>query len=208
MPPPLANPYTDDPAKAEYWELGYLTGLQDPDSDDTVRPYPPELLEAFVGGMTDGQAAAASSNLVPKSDLELALSEEGLDEFIEHAVIHEIAHGAAHLFKVAEFGLIGVVTLVIGIPADVRIVPLEEDFSEPYAGPEEDTNVLYVAVCPRTDHPVMAAGVTAENYWTGQAYHDLRDALEEAVRHGHSETLVARCSLTDNTCGPVWIARQ
>jgi hypothetical protein len=141
---------------------------------------------------------------VPKSELH----ENSAEELVEHVVIESFFELTAHVFKRAAFGLVGLLITVVGIPGDVQLQPLEDDFSETYTGPEEDTNVLYVAACPRTDHATMAVGVTEENYWMGQAHNDFGDALREALEHGHPETLIARCSLTDNTCGPVWIARQ
>ena len=67
--------------------------------------------------------------------------------------------------------------------------------------------MFFVATCPRTDHPQVAVGVTSDGYRAGSGQNDFGDALKEALQHGHSETIVARCSLTDNTCGPVWITR-
>jgi len=76
-----------------------------------------------------------------------------------------------------------------------------------YEGPEGDDKVFYIAVCPRTDHPMVRSDVTPDGYWTGAAVNDFAAALKDAQLHGHSETLITRCSLTDNTCGPVWITK-
>jgi hypothetical protein len=140
---------------------------------------------------------------VPKSDL----SEDSTDELIEHMVIEGVAEIAKHVFKKAALGLVGVVITALQIQGDTPLQPLEEDFSETYTGPEDDTNVFFIAACPRTDHPQVAVGVTSDGYWAGSGQNDFGDALKEALQHGHSETILARWSLTDNTCGPVWIAR-
>jgi hypothetical protein len=93
------------------------------------------------------------------------------------------------------------------LSGDTPLQPLEDDFSELYTGPEEDTNVFFVGACPRTDHPQVQIGVTSDGYWAGSGFNDFGDALRGALDHPHAETLVARCSLTDNTCGAVWIAQ-
>ncbi len=86
--------------------------------------------------------------------------------------------------------------------------PLEDDFDELYTGPEVDTNVFYIAVCPRTDHAIPQIGTTPEGYWAGAGHNDFTGALTDTLQHGHSEALVARCSLTDGTCGTVWVAQR
>jgi hypothetical protein len=100
-----------------------------------------------------------------------------------------------------------VLITVLGIPGDTQLKPLDNDFSEPYTGPEDDPDVSFVAVCPRTDHPIPQAGTTQDGYWTGPARTDFGDALGDTIGHGHSEAGIARCSLTDGTCGLVWAAQ-
>lgn len=203
------NPFVDDPQKAEIFEIGYLRGFQDP-SDNSAPPFAPELLDVFNQGVDAGREDAIQAppsdtgrRWVPKSDL----GEDSSDEALEHLVIEGIAHVAMHVFEKAALGLIGVVITALSIQGDTPLRPPDEDFSEEYTGPENDKNVFFVACCPRTDHPLIAVGVTPDGYWAGTGQNDFGDALREALKHGHPEAMVARCSLTDDTCGPVWIAR-
>jgi len=203
------NPFVDDPQKAEIFEVGYLRGLQAP-ADDSFPPFAPELLDVFEQGVDAGREDALQGppsnpdrQWVSKSDL----SEEGVEELVEHVVIEVVAEVAKHIFKRAILGLAGLVISVLQIPGDTPLKPLEEDFSELYAGPEESANVFFIACCPRTDHPMVTVGVTSDGYWAGTGHNDFGDALRDVLQHGHVEALVARCSLDDNTCGPVWIAQ-
>lgn len=198
------NPFEDDPEKAEVFELGYFAGLSDPLGQNTFQPFSPELLDVYSQGTASGREDANASALVPKSEIH----QDGIEELVEHVSIEAVAHLSAHIFKRAALGLIGVLLTVLFIPGDVQLRPLEDDFGETYTGPDSDANVTYVAACPRVDHPMVAVGVTSDGYWAGVGRNDFGDALRDALEHGHSETLIARCSLTDNTCGPVWIAHQ
>jgi hypothetical protein len=207
----IINPFANDPDRGEAWELGYLAGFQDPDGGARFLPLAPELLDAYTQGLDAGREdriqsppAGDGTQWVPKTEL---AEKSSLGDLGEHILIEVIAEGLAHLFKQAAFGLIGVLITVLGIPGDTQLKPLDDDFSEPYTGPEDDTNVSFVAVCPRTDHPVMQVGTTADGYWTGSARTDFGDALGDMINHGHSEAGVARCSLTDGTCGLVWAAQ-
>jgi hypothetical protein len=198
------NPYADEPERAEVFELGYIAGFQDPDGADFL-PLSPELLDIYQQGIDNGRDDAAQSPTpwVPRSELE----SESSDEWVEHITIEVVAEVASHLFKRAALGLIGVLITVVQIPGDTQLHPLEDDgLSEPYSGADDDPNVTYLAMCSRTDHPIPAEGTTTEGYWTGSAVNDFGAALREALDHGHREAIVARCSLTDNNCGPVWAA--
>jgi hypothetical protein len=200
------NPFVDDPDRAEVFEVGYLRGFQDP-TDDSVPPFAPDFIDAFNQGVDAGREDAINDparRWVSKADL----AEDSSDEALEHVAIEGIAHIMAHAFRQAAFGLIGLVITALSIQGDTPLHPLEDDFSQPFPESHDDTNVFFVACCPRTDHPQVAVGVTTEGYWAGTGQNDFGDALREALQHGHSEAIVARCSLTDNTCGPVWIAAQ
>jgi hypothetical protein len=205
-----SNPYAnDDPVKAEVWELGYVAGFQDPDATDTFQPLAPELLDIYNQGTGEGRtdrmeppAGDPQATWVSRSEL----SSEGISELVEHVVIEAIAHIAAELFEAAALGLVGVVLSVLSI-SDTPLQPLDESFNQPYTGPETDMNVSFIALCPRTDHVMAATGTTQEGYWAGTPQNDFGAALKDALDHGHSEAIVARCSLTDNTCGPVWAAK-
>lgn len=207
----ITNPFAEDPDRGEAWELGYLAGFQDPDGGARFLPLSPELLEVYTQGLDAGREdrvqsppADGRTEWVPKSEL---AGKSSLQDLVEHIVIEGIAEGLAHLFKQAAFGLAGVLITVLSIPGDTQLKPLDDDFSEPYTGPEDDPNVSFVAVCPRTDHPTMQAGTMENGYWAGPARTDFGDALGDMINHGHSEAGVARCSLTDDTCGLVWAAQ-
>ncbi|MFE9934290.1 hypothetical protein [Streptomyces sp. NPDC005533] len=197
--------HADDPERAEIWELGYLSGFQDPSGSDFL-PLSQELLEVYTQGVDAGRDDNAQSptTWLPRSDLE----GESSDEWIEHIVIEGIARVAEHIYKKEVFGLIGLVIAVLGIPTDTPMHPLEDDFLEPYTGPDDDPNVTFIAMCPRTDHPMPAIGTTVDGYWTGAPMSDFGDALKETLDRGHRESGVARCSTTDNTYGLVWAAAQ
>lgn len=205
-----SNPFTDDDAKAEAWELGYMAGFQDPDGADQLPPYTPDLLDVFNQGTDAGRedriqppSGNSDTQWMSKSDL----SDDSTEDMIEHISIEALAELSAHVFKRAALGLVGVVLTALSVSTDSPMRPLDDDFSEPYSGPEDDTNVFFIAVCPRTDHPIPAVGTTQDGYWTGTAQNDFGDALTETLKHGHSESSVARCSLTDSTCGLVWAAQ-
>jgi hypothetical protein len=188
-----SSPFTDDPDQAEVWELGYVAGFQDPDGTDTFRPLSPDLLDIFTQGIDAGRddriafpPASQGTQWVQKSELD----SDSSDEMGEHLIIEGVAEFAAHFFKTVTLGLIGVVITALSIQGDTPLQPLDDDFSEPYTGPEADTNVFFIATCPRPDHPIPAIGTTPDGYWVGTPENDF----------------VARCSLTDNTCGAVWVA--
>jgi hypothetical protein len=185
--------------------MGYVLGFQDPGADD-FQPFNPDLLDvyqqAFDTGKDDNFSSA--SNWVSKEDIP-----EGIQELAEHVAIETFFELASHLFKQATLGLVGVVINVLGVPGDTQLRPLDDDFDEEYTGPETDTNITYTALCPRPDHLGSGLpGVTSDGYWTGAPHNDFGDALNDARLHAHSETVIARCSLSDNTCGVVWIARN
>jgi hypothetical protein len=69
-------------------------------------------------------------------------------------------------------------------------------------GPDGDPNVTYAALCSSADHQLVKTGVTPDSYWAGTGNNDFKEALNV-----YKETLIARCSTTDNTCGPVGIAQ-
>jgi hypothetical protein len=205
-----SNPFTDDDAKAYAWELGYIAGFQDPDGTDPLPPFAPDLLDVFNQGIDAGRedrieppASNSDAKWLTKSELD----DESTVDMIEHVSIEGLAELSELVFKKAAFGLAGLVLTALSVSTDSPMKPLDDDFSELYTGPEDDTNVYFLAVCPRTDHPVPAIGTTQDGYWTGTPRNDFGDALTETLKHGHSEAMVARCSLTDNTCGLVWAAQ-
>jgi len=204
--PLTKNPFADDPDKAEVFEMGYLLTLQGVD-DDPFLPLSPDLLDVFRQGAKAGRDDAPlvdEKEWVRRTTIDAS---EGVAELAKHSAIEAVFEGSAHLFKLAGLGLIGLVISVLGIPGNVKLGPLKKDFSEEYDGPDEDPNVTYVPLCSRTDHPLVMTGVTPDGYWAGTGTGDFNEALKQALQHEHTETLIARCSTTDSTCGPVWIAQ-
>src|SRR5262249_25624311 len=132
--PLTKNSFADDPDKAEVFEMGYLLTLQGID-DDPFLPLSPDLLDAFRQGAKAGQSDAPLANAanakawVKKTTIDPS---EGVVGFIKHASIEAVFEIPAHLFKVAGLGLIGLVVSVLGIPGNVKLKPLNGDFSEEY----------------------------------------------------------------------------
>jgi len=213
--PPVTNPFPDDPEKAEVFELGYLTGFQDPAGNDSnFLPLTPDLLDIYVQGAEAGREDAHSSPVsddamkwVAKSDLD-PTAESSSDEAIEHLTVFTIFKIAEELTGKAIFGLFDLIITAVGIQGNVspeQFRPLDDDFSEDFNGPDPD-EVFYVAACPRKDHPQVEVGVSPDGFWSGTASHDFKDALREAMHHEHRESLIARCDTGAQTCSVVWLA--
>jgi hypothetical protein len=203
----VVNPYAadPDPSKPEIWEMGYLVGFQDPGASD-FEPYNPDLLDIYQQGFDTGKDDNFSSSPQFMSWEEIPA---GVEELIEHVIIEGFFELSAHIFKKATLGLVGLFISVVGIPSDHMLQPIPDDFEEDYMGPETDDNISYLAMCPRPDHIGSGLpGVSPEGYWTGNPTNDFGAALSDARDHPHFETLIVRCSTTDNTCGPVWIAKK
>jgi hypothetical protein len=202
-----SNPHESDPAKGEIWELGYLAGWQDPEHDH-ILPFAPELLDVYqagdLAGRDDRRALPAVANppqAQPSADpgqVDDGSGAELAGEAVEHLIVHAIGEGAHFLFGVAG-GLVSLVLTVVTIPGDVQLKPLEPDFQ----GPADQPGDTYIAACPRNDHPMVIDGVTNDGYWIGQGQVTFAEADAERKSHGHAECFVARCSMADQTCGPV-----
>ena len=215
--PPIINPHADDPAKASAFELGYLAGFHDPAGNDTdFLPLAPELLDIYVEGADSGRADAhvppaanPAMAWVPKSDLEPS-GEGSIDDAVEHLTQFTVFKALEELSGAVIFGLFDVVLMVLPIQGNTIPQqfqpprPLEDDFSEDFDSPHSDA-VFYVAACPRSNH--MGDGARGPDRWTGESHHDFKDALRDAMHHGHRETLVARCNIETGTCGVVWLAQ-
>ena len=215
--PPVTNPYVSDPDKANAFELGYLAGFQDPAGDDSnFLPLAPELLDIYVEGTEAGRADVhsppggdTSKAWVAKSEL-APKHESSSDEAIEHLSSFVIFKALEMVSRKAIFGLVDLVIMVVGIQGNVspeQLRPLDDDFSKDYDGPEEDT-MFYVAACPRQDHPQVQVGVTADGMWASTGRHDFKEALKDAMHHGHRETFIARCDTEGLTCSAVWLAKE
>lgn len=184
------NPYADDNAKGEVWELGYLAGFTEPERNH-FRPYSPELLSIYSEGVEAG-----------KADRNQPIAEDGeswAGELAEHAIIHALGVGLEKI-GVAAGGLISLVLTVVFIPADVQLRPLDPEWK----GQATEGDAQYVTVCARSDHPMVVEGTTREGYWVGPSRGTFEEAIADFRAHGHSEALIARCSPSEGTCGPVW----
>jgi hypothetical protein len=214
--PPVTNPHASDPDEAAVFELGYIAGFQDPAGDDSnFVPLAPEFLDIYVEGAEAGRADAhsppggdSSKAWVSKSEL-APEGDSSTDEAIEHLTSFVIFKGLEMATRKAIFGLVDLVIMVVGIQGNVspeQLRPLDDDFAKEYDGPEEDT-MFYVAACPRKDHPQVQVGVTTDGFWSSSARHDFKEALKDAMHHGHRETFIARCDTQGLTCSAVWLGK-
>jgi hypothetical protein len=188
------NPFASDPDKGEVFEQGYLAAFADPDVSDFM-PLSPDLLDVYKRGAQSGRDDRAKP---PAGEHGGEWVELG-SELAEHAFVHALGMAAEGVFKVAG-GLVSLVLTVITIPGDVMLHPLEPEDEMPSDQPGD----TYLAMCTRIDHPMVIEGVTSDGYWTGPAREQWIDAANDRAEHGHPEALVARCSIPDKTCGPVW----
>jgi hypothetical protein len=213
---PATNPFSDDPVKAEIFELGYLAGFQDPQNNDGFPPLAPDLLDIYFEGAQDGRndagsppAGDTSQKWVAKSDLAPG-AESSTDEALEHLVLFTTFKMLEEITGALVLGLVELVITAVGIEGNVspdQLRPLPDGFSEQQPAPDRDS-VFYIAACPRKDHVLAATGVSADGLWSGTGRHGFKDALGDALQHGHAETLVARLDTGDLTCSAVWLAQD
>jgi hypothetical protein len=189
------NPFADDAIKGEAWEMGYLAGFNEPTVDHSPGPLESDLLDVYRLGEQEGRKDRPSQPWV----------EAGFDfgELPEHIALHVFGIGLERI-GVAAGGLISLVVTVLLIPGDTPLRPLDPEGGPlplDKTGREGDT---YLAICPHSDHPLVSEGVTGGGYWTGPGRSTFVDAVADMRGHGHAEAFVARCSLSEGTCGPVW----
>lgn len=190
------NPFADDDVKGDVWEQGYLAGFAEPHKEQ-FRPFSPDLLDVFRQGVQAGSQdrQAGPSDGGSWEDLEGVAKDVG-----EEVLLHALGV-ALEKVGIAAGGLISLVISVLSIPGDVQLKPLPVNSQGPA---DQDSDVTYLAVCPRTDHPMVTTGVTPEGYWTGAGQSSFTAAASDMKDHGHPETFVVRCSTKHGTCGPVW----
>lgn len=195
------NPFAGDNEKGDVWEQGYLAGFAEPD-ESHFRPFSEELIEVYWLGEQAGRV----DRLQSPDDSESSgfeghswVSEvaEGLGE---HVLLHSLGQSFDNIFKTRVGGLATLVITVLSIPGDVQLRPLKPEWS----GSDGQEGDIYVAVCPYTDHEMVIEGEMDSGYWAGPGRSNFRDAFSDMKNHGHAEAFVARCSLPDVTCGPVW----
>jgi hypothetical protein len=195
------NPFVNNPESAEVWELGYVAGFAEPETDHFL-PLSEELAEPYQRGE---QVGRDDRRRLPPGDapsdgeehIQWAEFGEGAFEF---GFVHALGEGLVHLGLKAG-GLIMLVFDVIQIPGDVSFKALEPDFE----GPVDQEGESFVAICGRTDHVMAPDGVvTDDGYWVGPERDTFAGAAADRRRHQHTEGVVVRCSTADQTCGPVW----
>lgn len=195
------NPFVSNPEHAEVWELGYVAGFAEPETDHFL-PLSEELSDVYLRGeqggrddrrrMPPGDGAAADGEHSQWGELGEAAFEFGF--------VHALGEGLVHLGLKAG-GLIMLVFDVVQIPGDVSFTALEPDFE----GPVDQEGETFLAVCGRTDHAMQPDGVvTDDGYWVGAERERCGDAARDRRQHQHPEAVLVRCSRADNTCGPVW----
>lgn len=192
------NPFSSDPDKGQVFEQGYFAGFAKPDISDFL-PLSPDLLTVYQAGIAAGREDRSKP---PEGD-----TGTNWVEFSEIAIEHGLVHGVGlvieSVFEKVAGGLISLVLTVITIPGDVMIKPLEPD----YEGPSEKQGDSFIAMCTRSDHPMVVQGVTSDGYWTGPVRTNWLDAAQDMGTHAHPESFVARCSIPDAKCGPVWAVK-
>src|SRR5437870_3082618 len=145
------NPFVNDPPSAEVWELGYVAGFAEPETDHFL-PFSPELLDVYQRGEQVGRDDRRQ--LPPGEDP----AEEGHsqwaevgEEVLKFGFLHALGEGLVHL-GIKAGGLITLLFDVVQIPTDgSTITPLEPDFE----GPVDQEGETYVVVCGRTDHAMQ-----------------------------------------------------
>lgn len=192
------NPFASDAVKGEVFEQGYFAGFGNPDTSDFL-PLAPDPLTIYQSGIAAGREDRAKP---PEGDTGTNWVELG-EIAVEHGLVHGIGLVIESLFEKAAGGLISLVLTVVTIPGDVMIKPLEPS----YEGPSEKEGDSFLAMCARSDHPMVQTGVTSDGYWIGPVRTQWIDAAQDMAAHAHSESFVARCSLPDARCGPVWAVK-
>jgi hypothetical protein len=196
----VQNPFGQDPVLGGPWEEGYLAGFSEPETDH-FRPFEPDILDAYRRGEQVGRDDRR--RLPPDSGGVSEEGESGVFEFLKLAAeeigLHTLGHGFFHSVFGKVGGLLSLMPLVLQIPGDVILHPMEDDWT----GSVDMAEDSFVAVCPRTDHGPME-GVTPEGYWTGPGRQFFSDALADKLQHQHVESAVCRCSVPSGECGLVW----
>lgn len=191
------NPFVDNPNLAEIWELGYVAGFAEPETDHFL-PIAEDFVESYQRGEQTGRDDRR--RLPPQAQDGEEHHDEWGEALFEFAFVHALGEGLVHLGLKAG-GLIMLVFDVIQIPGDVSFSALEPDWE----GPVDQEGDTYVAICGRTDHVMHAVEtVTSDGYWVGPQRATFKEAAADRSAHEHSESITVRCSASEGTCGPVW----
>lgn len=208
------NPYAAEPGKASPFELGYVAGFQDPDgTDNDLLPLSPELLDIYTEGLEAGRqdaheppAAEPSAQWVTRT--ELKEHSESEDEMREHIATFIIFKSLELVTRKVLLGLVDLVITALSIPGNVtpEMMKAARDLKASPSDPPDDRKI-YIAACSRTDHAMLTVGVQEDGTWAGTATPQFETAVQEAVKHVHAESLVARCDFEEQTCDAVWLAK-
>jgi hypothetical protein len=193
------NPYNDDD-RAPVWAQGYQLGYDEPETDHAP-PVPPDLVGVFSEGEQAGRDDRRSEIPVGPPAPQDA-PDEPPDQHLGEAAGEVVLEVAKHVLADVAFGsvggLISLVTLVVSIPGDVQLRPLDPEWT----GKADGWGATFVAVCPEI-HMQPSDGVTPDGYWAGPVQQSFGDADNDRTAHGHEQAFVALCSLDTGVCGPV-----
>jgi hypothetical protein len=195
----ITNPFASNDPEGSIWEEGFLAGFAQPDQDQ-LRPFSPNLLEVFQEGV---QAGRDSRNAPPPRGSFWAGFDEVVKDQVQGFIVDKLLEHVAPKLG----GLISLLIEVVQIQGDTRLTPLPEDFNRVLGQNDAQDDPRYVAVCLRTDHPLVNQGALSDGAWSGPSHTDFFDATADMTAHEHAEAFVARCSLRDLVCGSVWIAK-
>ncbi len=191
------NPFENNPDFAEVWELGYIAGFAEPETDHFL-PFAEDLMDSYQLGEQTGRDDRRLQPPAPEADE--GHHDEWGEALFEFAFVHALGEGLVHL-GIKAGGLIMLVFDVVQIPGDVSFRALEPDWE----GPVDQEGDNYVAICGRTDHAMQLVGtVTDDGYWVGSQRQTFKESAADRGIHQHPESIVVRCSVSEGTCGPVW----
>jgi hypothetical protein len=196
---PIINPFASNDPEGSIWEEGFLAGFAQPDQDH-FRPFSPNLLEVFQEGV---QAGRDSRHAPPPTGSFWAGIDEIVKDIAQRFIIDKVLEHVVPKFA----GLISLLIDVVQIQGDTPLAPLPEDFNRVLGQNDAQDDPRYVAVCLRTDHPLVNQGARNDGTWSGPSHTDFVDAATDMTAHEHAEAFVARCSLRDFVCGAVWAAK-
>ncbi len=177
----MSNPYAGTDYETA-WSSGFDAGHSSEDA--WQNPAPPEFPGNYGIVWQEGALAAVDG------------------ESTSHEWWHLGADVAMHAIAERAYGAIGglasLVITVLQIPGDAQLRPLESDWS----GPADQEGDLYFALCTQMDHPMLVDGATSDGGWVGPPRSSFAAALTDAGAH-HHRAVVARCSMSESTCGIV-----
>jgi hypothetical protein len=180
----MRNPYAGTKYE-EPWAAGFHVG-----SVDSARTNPPVQLTDYETIVWSEGALAGREGGKPESE----------HEFV-HLGVEVGIHWALHEALGAVGGLVGLVIMVLQIPGDTALHPLEDDWSGESGGRSND-DAVYFAFCSETTHPMVVSSTLPNGTWVGPPRSSFAEAAADRDAHEHRAS-VLRCSLSEQTCGAV-----